>query len=497
MVSLPAFVLAAALAGHGDLVLLDFSAEWCAPCRSMEPTMQRLEQAGYPVRRVNVEADRGLARRFNIGPIPCFVLLKDGREVQRIVGATSYEQLAQLFQQASSDMASSDQGIRGQSPDPLVASPVRPLNPTPGAREVPFDNRPLAAGNPRLVPVAHAANPGLAHGPGQELPPPTAATTSISEHQLTPAHRLALQATVRLRVTDPTGVSKGTGTIIDVHGDEALIVTCGHIFRDSKGQGEIMVDLFAPGTRGPVVGHLLLYEADQRDFGLVSIRPDTTVTPVKVASTSYHPCQGEPIFSVGCNHAADPTVRASTISAIDRYVGHPNIEIYGHPVEGRSGGGLFTADGQIIGICNAADLEEDRGIYAALPTIHLALDKIGQRAIYLESAPPITLASNTIQTMPTAPLADDPGALPVPERIRDVGPTPREVICIVRAPDGSAHVVVVPHPSPELLERMFAESKQQPLPAPQRASSANDPSIAHLSELPSAHRGPVIRAQGY
>ncbi|MFN2110422.1 MAG: thioredoxin family protein, partial [Anaerolineae bacterium] len=99
MVSLHAFVLAAALAGNGDLVLLDFSAQWCAPCRSMEPTMQRLAQAGYPVRRVDVEADRDLARRFNIGPIPCFVLLKDGREVQRIVGATSYEQLAQLFQQ--------------------------------------------------------------------------------------------------------------------------------------------------------------------------------------------------------------------------------------------------------------------------------------------------------------------------------------------------------------------------------------------------------------
>ena len=100
MVSLQAFVLAAALAGSGDLVLLDFGASWCAPCRSMEPTIARLEQAGYPVRRVDVEAQPDLARRFGIGPIPCFVLVRDGREVQRIVGGTSYEQLVQLFQQA-------------------------------------------------------------------------------------------------------------------------------------------------------------------------------------------------------------------------------------------------------------------------------------------------------------------------------------------------------------------------------------------------------------
>ena len=75
---------------------------------------------------------------------------------------------------------------------------------------------------------------------------PTTQQTAAPQ-QLTSIQQLALQATVRVRVTDPDGTSKGTGTIIDLHGDEALILTCGHIFRASQGSGQIEVDLFAPG----------------------------------------------------------------------------------------------------------------------------------------------------------------------------------------------------------------------------------------------------------
>ena len=44
----------------------------------------------------------------------------------------------------------------------------------------------------------------------------------------------------------PIRPASGTGTLIDSRGDEILILTCGHIFRDSKGKGPITVDLFAP-----------------------------------------------------------------------------------------------------------------------------------------------------------------------------------------------------------------------------------------------------------
>ena len=82
---------------------------------------------------------------------------------------------------------------------------------------------------------------------------------------------------MRLRVDDPTGHSYGTGTIIDARSGEALVITCGHLFRDSKGKGPITVELFAAtpeGVRvvGQVAGQVVDYNLD-RDIGLVSIRP--------------------------------------------------------------------------------------------------------------------------------------------------------------------------------------------------------------------------------
>ena len=61
-------------------------------------------------------------------------------------------------------------------------------------------------------------------------------------------------ASVRLRVEDPDGHSCGSGTIIDARGGEALILTCGHIFRDSQGKGRIEVDLFGPSGPQRVPG---------------------------------------------------------------------------------------------------------------------------------------------------------------------------------------------------------------------------------------------------
>ena len=99
MVSLHACVLAAALAGQSDSVLLSFTADWCGHCRLMQPTVQRLLDAGYPIREVNIDKSPDLASQFGVRPIPCFVLVRDGREVDRVVGEASYDRLVQMFAQ--------------------------------------------------------------------------------------------------------------------------------------------------------------------------------------------------------------------------------------------------------------------------------------------------------------------------------------------------------------------------------------------------------------
>ena len=61
MVSLPAMLLATLLPGSGETMLLEFTADWCGPCRTMQSTIRRLGDAGYPVQVVDVDRQPGIA----------------------------------------------------------------------------------------------------------------------------------------------------------------------------------------------------------------------------------------------------------------------------------------------------------------------------------------------------------------------------------------------------------------------------------------------------
>jgi thioredoxin 2 len=71
-------------------VVVDFWAAWCGPCRMIAPVLEDLARrhAGHlKVVKVDVDANRGLAARFGAQSIPLLVVIRDGREVDRIVGA--------------------------------------------------------------------------------------------------------------------------------------------------------------------------------------------------------------------------------------------------------------------------------------------------------------------------------------------------------------------------------------------------------------------------
>lgn len=70
--------------------VVDLWAPWCGPCRMIAPTLEQLakEHAGHlKVVKVNVDDEPELARRFDARSIPLLVVLRDGHEVDRIVGA--------------------------------------------------------------------------------------------------------------------------------------------------------------------------------------------------------------------------------------------------------------------------------------------------------------------------------------------------------------------------------------------------------------------------
>jgi thioredoxin 1 len=71
------------------LALIDFWAAWCAPCRALEPTIEELasEYSGKVfIGKLNVDENPETAELFQVFSIPTLVILKGGKEVDRIVG---------------------------------------------------------------------------------------------------------------------------------------------------------------------------------------------------------------------------------------------------------------------------------------------------------------------------------------------------------------------------------------------------------------------------
>ena len=78
-------------------VVVDLWAPWCGPCRFVSPILEELarEHAGkLKIVKVNVDENQGLARRFDAMSIPTLVVLRDGKSVDRIVGALPKPQLS-------------------------------------------------------------------------------------------------------------------------------------------------------------------------------------------------------------------------------------------------------------------------------------------------------------------------------------------------------------------------------------------------------------------
>ena len=362
----------------GDPVLLDFTASWCGPCKSMRPELDKLVRKGYPVRAVDIDRSPEVAERYQVKAVPTFIIVDpDGKVLARTSGAMPASRLAAFYNETKTRAPST---IDSEAVDPVDSRAVpRPDEPDEGAR-------PEASGPAPLV------NPN-----------PWATVVRIKMH------------------LSDSEWGFGSGTVISSSADESIILTCAHIFRlknrpqptPGNFRVPISVDLFdgqivnrQPATincsEKDIKGEAIDYDFTN-DVGLIRIRPGRRLAASRVVPPDWKPRKGMKMYAVGCSHGHDATAWDTTI--LDPRIpmshgatkqGFVTMKCAYQPMEGRSGGGLYTTDGYVAGVCDFADPNEKVGLYAVPEAIHRLLDRNQYAALYKRGVdqPDILLASD-------------------------------------------------------------------------------------------------------
>lgn len=92
-----------ALVSSGKNVLVDFWAEWCGPCKVVEPILEKLARKYHGkviFGRVNVDKEMNLSSRFQILSIPTFIIFRNGVPVNTMIGAVGEDTLEHFIARA-------------------------------------------------------------------------------------------------------------------------------------------------------------------------------------------------------------------------------------------------------------------------------------------------------------------------------------------------------------------------------------------------------------
>ena len=81
------------------VVLLDFFATWCGPCRMVAPVLEEIAEENENIKVVKIDVDQepGLAQKFGVTSIPLLVVIKDGEVVNQSLGAKPKDQILSMI----------------------------------------------------------------------------------------------------------------------------------------------------------------------------------------------------------------------------------------------------------------------------------------------------------------------------------------------------------------------------------------------------------------
>jgi len=420
----------------GDCVAIEFTAEDCPNCSDMHRATDRAIEEGWAIRRIDTKRDPHKALQYRIQNVPTTILIRNGREVDRILGPIPFAELQRRLAAASSVDSMKDANERRRDPRNQSAHNDSGSESTAIVRgQSPLSIVPIA------VPIANAfamSRSGAGLNPSLSSRSVDASRNPSSDPE---------KATVRIRVEDAQHESVGTGTIIDSHQGEALVLTCGHLFRETAGPMKITVETFLGGQSQAYPATMIDFQAKEMDIGLIAFRPNMDVPVAKLIPKNKVLSERQQVFSWGCDRGAVPSRRDSQITKLNRYLGAPNVEVDGQPVEGRSGGGLFDERGELIGVCYAADPELKEGLYSAAEVVYHQLAKLGLQRLFNDRNDTSTLSRVPTNTIPNAISNASPRSMP-------------ELTVIMRDPAGQQEQLIIKQPTPELMQALREHTRR-------------------------------------
>jgi thiol-disulfide isomerase/thioredoxin len=321
--------------------VLDFTAAWCGPCRAMAPEIDDLIAKGWPVVRVDADKRKDLVARYKVDALPTLVMIDaQGNEIDR---SSIYRTAAVI-----------GSWIREHSHQYDERTPIFPF-------KAPAEQR-IAAASKTITPV----NPE------------------------------PWRTAVRIRVRQQRFTGFGSGTVIFSDDQNAIILTCAHIFKGNGKSSPISVDLFGDQLYGRqvkfdrTVAGVYLASDPVHDLGLLRISSGNRLPASRVVPTYWRATSGMSVHATGCAEGRDATIFTTQITRprVSNFLqGNPEyecIECNYPPAQGRSGGSLFTDDGYLCGVCDFAEPGsggKGKGLYSSPDSIRRFLGAHGLAAV--------------------------------------------------------------------------------------------------------------------
>ncbi|MEZ6059665.1 MAG: trypsin-like peptidase domain-containing protein [Planctomycetaceae bacterium] len=374
-----------------DVVLLDFTAGYCQPCQEMVPRLQRMESDGFPVRRIDITQDPETSRRYKVDRIPTLILLVEGKEQKRFVGLTSEQELRQVMNDAARKLDS----VRNTAAEPAMAASdesPREVEAAESTREFdvegdPSPASPVTAEEPKRKGLgaifAHIREglTGSRSQPPRFEHPTFRGQSPDSDGSAGSRNPLPMQASVRVTVRDGRNQDFGTGTIVHSVPGKSMVLTCAHLFHNVSKDAITKVELFKDGR---AVSYPAKVVGGDRESDLAMLQISTvSALPVSpIVGPDRQLLEGDDVFSVGCSNGGPPSTLSMKVVSLNRYLGPSNIVCTLIPQKGRSGGGLFNQDGELIGVCSAADREQNEGLYMASVAIRRLITDLNLQALF-------------------------------------------------------------------------------------------------------------------